>query len=270
MSKEKNKFKCVFIGNSNVGKTSIIKKYTNNMFDHSNGLIGEESLPKTTSTIGSEYSHKSRDTPNGLINLDIWDTAGQERYDAIVPLYYKNADVVVICFDLTNKDSFKRAIYWIDVIKNNGSAKFICLVGNKVDSEKDRVDQLVKEYFERYVDQLGHYNNSKKIKELVEYPCYEYFECSAKTGVGINEIFDRIFDFLQQLILLEKINSKDMMDKQIIPSDKPLVLSGEQIVLSGEQIVLSNNMNTYLIPKNYTSIENKTNIFKKSSCCVIC
>jgi small GTP-binding protein len=125
------------VGDTGVGKTSVI-----------NSLLNRFSLGNS-STIGASF-YRYNDTIN-KINLDLWDTAGQERFRSIVPLYYKNANIYLIVFDITQKKTLKNIKDWISNIQKYDpiwSKKKIIIIGNKsdlinnFDEEKQRIKDL--------------------------------------------------------------------------------------------------------------------------------
>ena len=110
---EENEIKCkvVLIGKSGVGKTSIISRYTSNTF--------KDSLMATP---GANFITKRVDFPQDkkVIKFEIWDTAGQERYRSLAKVFYKNASVCVLVYDITRKSSFEELKnYWIKELKEN-------------------------------------------------------------------------------------------------------------------------------------------------------
>ncbi|KAG7868303.1 hypothetical protein KL918_001961 [Ogataea parapolymorpha] len=121
-------FKLVLLGESSVGKSSILQRVQNGTFDDTKA-----------STVGAAFVSKkvSKDNGDKMINLQIWDTAGQERFHNLTPLYYRNSNMAFIVFDMTSIDSFRKAEYWIKELEtyksdNNSSLKLV-LVGNKCD-----------------------------------------------------------------------------------------------------------------------------------------
>ena len=169
-SKRPKSQKIVLIGDSNVGKTSIIDQFIENKF-------GE-----TKPSIGALHKLKNIKNSSGEdVQLDIWDTAGQEKFKSIVPMYYKGSKGIIIVYDITSKDSFEGAKKWIaDIEANNNSASLI-LVGNKTDLGDNR---------EIMTDQGQTYSTGKNII---------YLECSAKLNENINEIFKTVADKIQKL-----------------------------------------------------------------------
>ena len=110
--KEALQCKVVLIGESGVGKTSIINRYTHNKFSE-----------VETATPGASFIAKTifLQDYNQSIKFEIWDTAGQEKYRALAQVFYKNAAVCVLVYDITRKKSFEELKnYWINEIKANG------------------------------------------------------------------------------------------------------------------------------------------------------
>ena len=124
MSNEKT-CKVVLVGESGVGKTSIISRYVSDTFS-----------AVLVSTTGACFSSKTIPYENNVdINFEIWDTAGQERYRALTKVFYKSATVCILVYDITRKNSFEELRkYWISEIKENASEGIIlAVVGNKSD-----------------------------------------------------------------------------------------------------------------------------------------
>ena len=157
----------LILGDSSVGKTSLISRYAN-------GIFKEEYL----ATVGLDYYNK-QDTINNLnVLVKLWDTAGQERFKSLTPNYFRNAEGVVIVFDVTNLETFENLKYWISSIKSNLGEKNIIIpiiiIGNKIDMDDMR--DINKEEADKFAKE----NN------------YKYFEASAKTGQGVDEAFREI------------------------------------------------------------------------------
>lgn len=156
-------FKIILIGDSNCGKTSSINRYVKKTFSEN-----------YICTIGVDFLMKNLLINNELIKLQIWDTAGMEKYKQITTSYYRGAQAAVICFDLTNKQSFFNVEKWVADFNRNCNSIFkktICVIGNKADLTE-----------ERQVD-------AKEIDDYVRRNNYAYFECSAKTGSNIDVLF---------------------------------------------------------------------------------
>ena len=113
--------KVVLLGESGVGKTSIISRFINDTFDE--GLV---------TTTGASYVGKDmvfKDYNNQVIKFEIWDTAGQEKYRSLTQIFYKDAAIAILVYDITNEDSFEEVKnYWYKQIEESapkGIGKFI-------------------------------------------------------------------------------------------------------------------------------------------------
>lgn len=155
------------VGDSSVGKTSLIVRYAvkciqDNTFSY-----------KNTTTLGVNYKTKSLEIDNHAVELNLWDTAGQERFRNLNRGFYKKANGIVIVYDVTNLRSFESILYWINDIKENSPENTIkVLIANKTDLHLSR----------KVSQQEG--------KLLADEHSLRYFECSAKDGSGISEVFE--------------------------------------------------------------------------------
>ncbi len=103
------------------------------------------------------------------------DTAGQERYASLAPLYYRGASAAAIVYDITSKESFAKAKYWVKELQKNASQDIvIVLVGNKSDMESDRDV------------------SAEEARAYAEENAMQYIEASAKTSHNVNEVFESI------------------------------------------------------------------------------
>ncbi len=121
-------YKIVLIGDSGVGKSNLLTRYTKNEF----------SL-HTKTTVGVEFGAKKFEIDDSKVKAQIWDTAGQERYKSITSCYYKGAKGGIIVYDITKKESFHNVDKWLQEFKRNADddACFI-LLGNKCDLTEER------------------------------------------------------------------------------------------------------------------------------------
>jgi len=128
--------KIVLVGESGVGKTSIITQYIDNIFQKDQ-----------QSTIGGTFSTKTIKCGNGkILKLEIWDTAGQERYRSVTKLFYKDANAAILVYDITNKFSFEEIQnYWFGQVKDSAPENIIiAIVANKLDLyENEQVDETI-------------------------------------------------------------------------------------------------------------------------------
>ena len=122
-------FKIVLVGDSGVGKTNLLTRFSKNEF----------SLESKT-TIGVEFATKTITTEQGhVIKAQIWDTAGQDRYRAIASSYYKGAAGALVVYDITKPNSFANVEKWLKELRDHGAEDMVLmLIGNKSDLEKDR------------------------------------------------------------------------------------------------------------------------------------
>ncbi|XP_022086230.1 ras-related protein Rab-30-like isoform X1 [Acanthaster planci] len=121
-------FKVVLIGNAGVGKTCLVRRFTQGLFPPGQGA-----------TIGVDFMIKTVEIGGEKVKLQIWDTAGQERFRSITQSYYHSADALVLVFDVTSTESFNALPSWLKEVEQYASPKVISvLVGNKIDLASDR------------------------------------------------------------------------------------------------------------------------------------
>lgn len=172
-------FKCIMIGDSGVGKSSILNRFTEDRYSES-----------FISTIGIDFKVRSIDINKQMVKLQIWDTAGQERYQSITQSYYRNVRGIFLVYDVTNITSFDNIKSWIEKIeKHNQVPHFITLVGNKADIVKNRM--VTFEMGKKYADQNG----------------FDFYETSAKKGEEIDIMFINMAKKLIEITEVEKKNT---------------------------------------------------------------
>ncbi|KAI9277878.1 rab11 protein [Sporodiniella umbellata] len=116
-------FKVVLIGDSGVGKTNLLGRFTRNEFNL-----------ESKSTIGVEFATRSIQVDNKVIKAQIWDTAGQERYRAITSAYYRGAVGALLCYDISKHATFESVSRWLKELRDHADSNIvIMLVGNKSD-----------------------------------------------------------------------------------------------------------------------------------------
>merc|ERR1712087_570555 len=156
--------KLVLLGDSRVGKSSVVIRFVKNEFD-------QYKFP----TIGATFLTQSVSVGNYLVKFEIWDTAGQEKYRSLAPLYYRGASAALVVYDITNRESFENARKWIEEVQTQeGSHVVIGLAANKVDLAANRKVST---------DEGADFAKNKN---------FIFFETSAKNSTNIKEIFRAI------------------------------------------------------------------------------
>eukprot|EP01138_Halocafeteria_seosinensis_P005980 gb/GECG01006112.1/.p1 GENE.gb/GECG01006112.1/~~gb/GECG01006112.1/.p1 ORF type:complete len:214 (+),score=26.11 gb/GECG01006112.1/:1-642(+) len=121
-------FKIVLIGDSGVGKSNLLSRFTRNEFNL-----------ESKATIGVEFATKTVEIDGKIIKAQIWDTAGQERYRAITSAYYRGAVGALLVYDISNHETFRNVERWLRELRDHADLKIvIMLVGNKSDLRHQR------------------------------------------------------------------------------------------------------------------------------------
>ena len=122
-------FKIVFLGDSGVGKTNVMCRFTTDTFNIN-------SKP----TIGVDFGLKTLAVSDHIVKLQLWDTAGQERYKTFTAAYFKDSLGLIIVYDITNAESFKSVFKWREIAMEHVSFTdlSILLIGNKIDLDEQR------------------------------------------------------------------------------------------------------------------------------------
>jgi Ras-related protein Rab-5C len=154
-------YKIVILGGINTGKSSIIRRYISGLFHNDE-----------KSTIGVSFQSKTME--DGDV-LEIWDTAGQERFRSLVPLYYRNAKIIIIVYEITSVASYTDAVRWVDEINRVNPTATLALVANKTDLEECR-------------------KVTTAMHKQIATRCTFNFETSALTGSNINVLFTTLHD----------------------------------------------------------------------------
>ena len=166
MSEETNYvFKVLLLGDSTVGKTCFLMRFTENTFQEIH-----------MSTIGTDCRFKKMKIDDKKeATVQIWDTAGQDRFRAITKNYYKGAHGIILIYDVTNQKTFENVRNWVTQIRENASEKaIIYIVGNKIDDKQNKV--VTKE------------DGEKMAKEFD----LKFFEASAKEDINIAPTFEAL------------------------------------------------------------------------------
>ncbi|TRY53884.1 hypothetical protein DNTS_035631 [Danionella cerebrum] len=182
-------FKVVLVGNSSVGKTSLLRRFCDDCFH-----------PGTCATVGIDYSVKTLAVDNSQIALQMWDTAGQERYRSITKQFFRKADGVVVVYDITTEQTFTAVRQWLASVQEGaGESLPIMLLGNKTDLESQRVIPLA----------LG--EKLAKDFQLI------FYECSALSNHNVTESLIHMARVLKEQEDKEKEKTVQLVDS---PSKK--------------------------------------------------
>ena len=188
----------MILGNSKVGKTCFILRYTDNIFQE-----------VYLSTIGIDFKTKTETVNNKQYKIYLYDTTGQEKYKSIALNIIKNAQGIILMYDITDRESFESIPEWIKSIKDAKGNNFpMILLGNKLDKEDVRV---IKE---------------KEGKELADEYNIKFFETSNKTGINIQEAGMALVNEILKINNLENRESK-LSKKNTILSKKSVKLKND-------------------------------------------
>ena len=156
-------FKLLLIGNSAVGKSSLLLRFSDNIFN-------ESFLP----TIGVDFKIRTFELSSKTVKLQIWDTAGQERFKTITSSYYKGAHGIILTYDITDQDSFKEIENWDKQAIASQPTAIRLLVGNKSDLESERKVSF------------------SEGEELAKKLGIQFLETSAKYSINVEKAFSTL------------------------------------------------------------------------------
>ena len=134
------KFKIIFLGDQGTGKSSILNRFVSDKFD-----------PNYQATIGLDFNSKNVKIDNQDVRLLLYDTAGQEKFRSLIPMYTRDAQIILLVYDVTRKESFTHIPEWINSLTNVKKEDVIfVLVANKIDLPEREV---TKEEGEKYAQE---------------------------------------------------------------------------------------------------------------------
>ena len=192
---EDNENKVIFIGESGVGKTSLIKV-----------SIGQQFDTQHTLTLTASYFAKKFFYNNQKFTFNLWDTIGQEKYRALTKMFFIHSNIVILVYDITNKKTFEALDLWLDQVKNELGDDFIlAVVGNKSDL-----------YIKEEVSQ-------QEGKEYAEKSCAKFKLCSAKDNPAeFIQFLDKLCEeYVIKTKKISKIETKGIaIDKKNLKNDK--------------------------------------------------
>ena len=185
--------KSIIIGDSGVGKSSLLYRYTDQDWN-----------PHYIATIGVDFKVLTFERKTKIVKLQLWDTAGQERFRTITHSYYRGSHAVMLVFDITNRESFENVRTWVGDVRKYGSEGLpMVLVGNKCDCESQRVV------------------SDEEAEALAESLSCSYVRASAKENKNVDTAFESIVDdcVAEKLRNIEK-NKKKIVIQSVGPSKK--------------------------------------------------
>ena len=182
-------FKVLLIGNSDVGKSSLILRYVDQIWN-------DVFVP----TIGVDFKVKSIEVNQKLVKMQIWDTAGQERFRNVISSYFKGAHGILLIYDITCRESFKELENWLGEVERHASSQVLkILIGNKCDLEEKR--EIQKDEGEAFAMRNG----------------MQFIETSAKNNTNVSEAFEALAK-----IMVESSNKRNAIkiEKKTIKVEK--------------------------------------------------
>ena len=185
-------FKVLIIGDSSVGKSNILLRFSDNIFH-------DTFLP----TIGVDFKIRNVKLDTHTVKLNIWDTAGQERFKTITSTYYKGAHGIILVYDITDRESFNNIGNWLNEVKKHAGGQVVkLLVGNKCDLEEERVVSSVEG--KEFADGLG----------------IGFLETSAKQRINIDESFMTLTKQVYELLPDTEKKREEKLDPRSLKRKK--------------------------------------------------
>ena len=155
-------FKLIFLGDQYVGKSSILNRFYQDKFEQD-----------YQATIGLDFHSKNVSINNVPVRLLLYDTAGQEKFKSLIPMYIRDANIILVVYDITNKDSFIHTEHWVNETKDlKREYAIFVLVGNKIDLEENRIV------------------STKEAEDFATEKGFLFYEVSAKTGEKVEDLFN--------------------------------------------------------------------------------
>ncbi len=218
------KLKLIVVGNQGTGKSCLLNRFVNETFEEN-----------YQATIGLDFQSKNVTIHDQDVRLILYDTAGQEKFRSLIPMYIREAQIILLIYDISDRDSFDSMPKWIEeVLDVKNSEAVFALIGNKVDLENER-----KVSFEEG-------------KKFAEEKSFLFQEVSAKNGKNFETLFEKqIFDEVYKKF-------KSEFDKR------------EKMGYEDDQANNETNENTNKPADNKLKLEsnnNNPNVKKKKKCC---
>lgn len=195
-------FKCLLLGDSATGKSSLCDRQVERTFD-----MSHQSIP----TCGVDFKVQAFEWEGKVVKLQVWDTAGQERFRAIVNSYYRNASGILLCYDISDPTTAENVKAWLIEIEKYAPVDIpVVLCGTKVDLKSDFFQsENVKLSGEIIADILQSYPEIK-----------HHCMTSAKTGEGVEDAFLKLVDcMLKQEAHTKRVRESQNLDELFVQDD---------------------------------------------------
>ncbi|KAJ9159033.1 hypothetical protein P3X46_024565 [Hevea brasiliensis] len=192
-------FKVVLIGDSGVGKSNLLSRFTRNEF-----------CLESKSTIGVEFATRTLQVEGRTVKAQIWDTAGQERYRAITSAYYRGALGALLVYDVTKPTTFENISRWLKELRDHADANIvIMLIGNKTDLKHLRA--VATEDAQSYAEREG----------------LSFIETSALEATNVEKAFQTILSEIYRIISKKSLSSEEPAPANI-KEGKTIVVGGSE------------------------------------------
>ncbi|KAK8930938.1 Ras-related protein RABA2a [Platanthera zijinensis] len=197
-------FKVVLIGDSGVGKSNLLSRFTRNEF-----------CLESKSTIGVEFATRTLQVEGRIIKAQIWDTAGQERYRAITSAYYRGALGAVLVYDVTKPTSFENISRWLKELRDHADSNIvIMLVGNKTDLK--HLQAVASEDAQGFSEKEG----------------LSFVETSALEAINVEKAFEMILGDIYRII-----SKKTLSTSEPGPGSSGGIKEGKTVLVSGSEAI---------------------------------
>ncbi|XP_057807713.1 ras-related protein RGP1-like [Salvia miltiorrhiza] len=195
-------FKTVLIGDSAVGKSQLLARFSRNEFSMD-----------SKSTIGVEFQTRTVEIDHKTVKAQIWDTAGQERYRAVTSAYYRGAVGAMLVYDITNRQSFDHMARWLEELRGHADKNIvIMLVGNKSDLETDRAV------------------STEDAKEFAQRENLCFMETSALEATNVEQAFVTVLTEIYRVV-----SKKSLVANEAESGGNEALLQGTKIVIPGQE-----------------------------------
>ncbi|EPS58462.1 hypothetical protein M569_16350, partial [Genlisea aurea] len=193
-------FKVVLIGDSGVGKSNLLSRFTKNEFS-----------TQTKSTIGVEFATRSIRVDDKVVKAQIWDTAGQERYRAITSAYYRGAVGALLVYDVTRHITYENVERWLNELRGHTESNIVVmLVGNKADLRHLRAV------------------STEKARAFAERENTFFMETSALEALNVENSFTQVLTQIYHVVSKKALNVGD--DPSALPKGQTIDIGGKDDV----------------------------------------